>query len=345
MNITILICTFNGKNKLGDTLSYLTRLAKPDGVKDIEVLLVDNGSTDGTAAFAREFWVTLNSEIPLQIITENKAGKAHALTTGYNVAKGDVIVLCDDDNWLDSHYLINAYHLFKTYPEIGLAGGFGRCAIFTNGDEPEWFDKFKWRFMVGTHHKKSGVLSKNDYSIYGAGSVLRKSVWFKLIDAGFAFQNFTSKNRTMAEDVELAMAVFFSGYKLYFDSNLTFVHDLRWGRLSWEKLIEQEKMNGKCNVFPAVYEIIYHRIETQYLFIRFIKYYLLHILSIRKKIMSLKKKVNRQEYEIDLINYKKLFSSLIFLFPLVVLKYHFIKNWIKNLQNTASNFSNFIKIA
>jgi hypothetical protein len=61
--------------------------------------------------------------------------------------------------------------------------------------------------------------------------------------------------------------------------------------------------------------------------------------------MSLKKKVNRQEYEIDLINYKKLFSSLIFLFPLVVLKYHFIKNWIKNLQNTATNFSNFIKIA
>jgi glycosyltransferase involved in cell wall biosynthesis len=338
LNITILICTFNGKSKLGDTLSHIASLEKPEEAESIEIVLVDNGSDDGTSEFVLECWGRLNTDVPLKILNEEKPGKSNALTTGYNNSKGDVIVLCDDDNWLDRDYLIYVHKLFNTYPEIGLAGGYGKSAVFTDGNEPEWFDRFKWSFMVGTHHRKSGFLSKNDYSIYGAGSVLRKEVWNKLVNAGFRFQNFRSKGRTMAEDVELAMAVFFSGYKLYFDSNLKFIHDLRWGRLTWSKFVEQTKMNGKSHVFPDVYEIIYHRIATRYLFIRFVKYYILHILDVRKKANILSKKVNVKEYEIELIKNKNLYTSLIFSFPELILKYHLIKNWIKNLHNTAIKF-------
>lgn len=335
MKTTILICTFNGKNKIGATLSHIAGLGIPDEADSIEVLLVDNASNDGTSKFVLDYWAKLNVALPLRILYEKKPGKSNALITGYSNAKGDLIVLCDDDNWLDNDYLIKAHRLFIKYPEIGLAGGFGKSAIFTNDIEPDWFDRFKWAFMVGTHHKKSGFLSKNDYSIYGAGSVLRKEVWINLVNAGFRFQNFNSKSRTMAEDVELAMAVFFSGYKLYFDINLKFVHDLRWGRLTWNNFIEQTKMNGKCDVFPSVYEIIYHRIGTRYLFIRFIKNYFLHILDVREKIRSLKKRGNSQEYVVDLIKYKSLFKALIFSFPVVLLKFHRIKNWIKNLHNTS----------
>lgn len=334
MKTSILICTFNGKSKIGDTLSHIAGLDKPDEAESLEVLLVDNASKDGTSEFALEYWRKLNVNIPLKILNEKKLGKSNALIKGYNNAKGDLIILCDDDNWLDKDYLIHVHRIFKKFPEIGLAGGFGKSAIFTSDIEPQWFDKFKWAFMVGTHHKKSGFLSKNDYSIYGAGSVLRKEIWIKLVNAGFKFQNFNGRSRTMAEDVELAMAVFFSGHKLYFDSNLKFAHDLRWGRLTWSKFIEQTKMNGKCYVFPTVYEIIYHRIGIRFLFVRFIKYYFLHILDVREKIRILNRKENSRENEIDLIKYKNLFKALIFSFPLVLLKYNFIKNWIKNLNNT-----------
>lgn len=343
MNITILICTFNGKNKLGDTLSYLTRLAKPDGVKDIEVLLVDNGSNDGTAAFAQEFWVTLNSEIPFRIITENKAGKAHALTTGYNAAKGDLIVLCDDDNWLDRNYLLYTEEIFNLNPEIGMAGGYGKSAVFANNDKPIWFDEFQHYFAVGTHHPHSRFLVKNDYSIFGAGSIIRKNVWNKIVSNGFVFKNSTNKGKAIAEDIELSMAVVIAGYSLYFDKRLTFIHDLRWGRLNFDNLCKQESANGKGNVYLKVYEILFHRVGTSFIFLRFIKEYLREILNVYKGLKTIKKqKENMYEhhYKLKLCNQKSLFYNLIILLPNLFVKFNSINNWIRKLAlNRSVNVS------
>lgn len=334
MNITILICTFNGKNKLGDTLSCIARLIRPDTVKNIEVLLVDNASTDGTAAFAQQHWTALNAEIPLNIVVESKPGKAHALTTGYNAANGDLIVLCDDDNWLDKHFLIYAEELFHKYPEIGMAGGCGSTAIFANDEKLEWFDEFQGYYVVGTHHPHSRFLVKNDYSVYGAGSVLRKTVWDKIYNSGFRFQNSACAGRAYSEDVELSMAVTFSGYKLYFDQRLTFIHDLRWGRLSIGNLINQEKANAKGLVYLRVYELLYHRLGCRFLFLRFLKDYMHEILNCYlaiKKLKKNKKDYNPIRYRVILSSKKSTYYHLWVLMPQVLHRLGFYRSWISKL--------------
>jgi len=334
LNITILICTFNGKHKLRDTLSHISNLNLTNNIEFLEIVLVDNASSDGTTEFAQALWDTLNSKINLKIIFENKPGKAHALTTGYNVAKGDLIVLCDDDNWLDKQFLIHAEERFRQEPELGMAGGYGIAAIFANDNKPYWFDDFQGYYVVGTHHPHSRVLTKNDYSIYGAGSVIRKSVWDEIYRSGFRFQNSSTAGRAIAEDVELSMAVAFAGYKLYFDQRLTFTHDLRWGRISIDNLIDQEKANAKGLVFLRVYELLYHRLGCRFLFLRFLKDYMNEILNFHLAISRLKK--NKKDY--DPIRYRVLLSSkkstcyhLWVLMPQVLFRFRFYHSWISNL--------------
>jgi glycosyltransferase involved in cell wall biosynthesis len=334
LNITILICTFNGKNKLGDTLSCIARLIRPDTVKNVEVLLVDNASTDGTAAFAQQHWTALNAEIPLNIVVESKPGKAHALTTGYNAANGDLIVLCDDDNWLDKHFLIYAEELFHKYPKIGMAGGCGSTAIFANDEKLEWFDEFQGYYVVGTHHPHSRFLVKNDYSVYGAGSVLRKTVWDKIYNSGFRFQNSACAGRAYSEDVELSMAVVFSGYKLYFDNRLTFVHDLRWGRVTFDNLVKQVTLNAKGNVYLMAYELIYHRLGARFMLIRFLKDYFKQIKKIFSEINLLKKQrmlMGSLQYRLQLAAKKSSFYHAFILIPHILIRFGFYHRWIRNI--------------
>ena len=333
MKITILTCTYNGKNKLSNTLKAFTTLIIPDEVRLLEILVVDNNSDDGTYDFVYDYWKTLDSTLKINVITEKRAGKANALIKGYNTAAGDLIILCDDDNWLDENYIIRTLEIFKD-PDIGLAGGFGRKAIFMDDEQPVWFNQFMWRYMVGTHHKKSRYLVENDYSIYGAGSIIRKSVWDLVYHSGFRFQNFTNSNKAMAEDSELAMAIAFSGNKLYFNNQLTFVHDLRWGRLSIDNLKQQEKLNGKCSIYPMVYELIYHRIGSSYLFLRFLKHYLLTFFEVRQQLQKLRIARSQDENivtEVDFVKVRSTYRNMVLMLPVVIFKYPTIKRWIQQL--------------
>ena len=330
-SLTLLICTHNGRNKLEGTLQSIAELKVPKGLS-VELLIVDNNSNDGTDKIALDYWNSLGNPYKLEVIKEYKQGKAHALCRGYDYARGDLIILCDDDNWLDKEYLNQVLNLFNTKSDIGLAGGVGRQAVFTNKIEPAWFDKFKWRYMVETHHKRNGYLVKNDYSIYGAGSVLKKSVWSVLSKAGFKFQNYTKK--AIAEDLELSMAVAFSGNKLYFNDQLTFVHDLRWGRLSIENLKQQEKLNGKCGIYPIVYELIYHRIGSNFLFFRFLKHYLITVFEVKQQLQKLKtKKLQKDNIiaEVDFVRVSSTYKNMVLMLPIVIFKYPTIKRWIQRL--------------
>jgi len=188
------------------------------------------------------------------IIEEQKPGKANALVTGYNSAKYELMLLCDDDNWLQPDYLKTVIEIFNQHPDIGLLGGYGK-AFFESGEKPEWFDKWENCYVCGKHHRQNGFLAIRDYSIWGAGSVITKTVWNYITSSGFAFHNSTKGGKAIAEDAELSMAISFSEYKLYFDDRLWFTHDLRGGRISWKNLIAQQAANGKNNAILCMYEI------------------------------------------------------------------------------------------
>jgi GT2 family glycosyltransferase len=89
--ITVVIPTFNRKRSLCRTLQALER----QDHQSFEVLVVSDGSTDGTNDLVRER--AERTRFPLRLITQENAGPARARNRGIQEAHGDVIVFLDDD--------------------------------------------------------------------------------------------------------------------------------------------------------------------------------------------------------------------------------------------------------
>lgn len=251
--ISVIICTCNRSKRLIYALEALGKQNIPDGLH-CEILVVNNGSTDDTFKVADDFGKTLKGNVHLRIIYEPQLGKANALMKGYDEAKYELMLVCDDDNWLQPDYLKTVIEIFHEHPETGLLGGYG-IVEFRGEEKPPWFDKWQQFYACGKHHEKSGFLNSGDYTIWGAGSVIRKTLWQFLRKNGFHFINTTGPDKHHGEDVELSHAVMYSGSKLYFDERLWYYHDYSGGRITKEKLKKHVKISC-ASLFP-VYAIAY----------------------------------------------------------------------------------------
>jgi glycosyltransferase involved in cell wall biosynthesis len=291
-----------------------------------EILLVDNDSTDDTFKVADEFRKKLKKNIEFRIIYEPALGKSNALVRGYDEAKYELMLVCDDDNHLQPEYLKTVMDIYKTNPDIGLLGGYG-IADFGEEKKPEWFDKWQHNYACGKHHEKSGFLKQGDVSIWGAGSVIRKTLWVFLRDNGFHFINNTGPGTMFGEDVELAHAVAYTGCKLYFDERLWFYHDLSGGRLKWENHKKHVKNSGSA--LFVIYDIAYKNSPKAIQWFYFLFIRMILILIIKLTFHSLKKHnkvmqtyLYNQLYEI--IKHRKMY----------VKSYYKILPWISKIKNT-----------
>jgi len=110
LRISIVVCTYNGARTLRDCLEGLRRLSYPA----YEVIVVDDGSTDATAAIAREYNCRL-------IRTANR-GLANARNTGLAAATGEIIAYIDDDAYPDPHWLSYLAATFLSTSHAGVGG-------------------------------------------------------------------------------------------------------------------------------------------------------------------------------------------------------------------------------
>jgi len=108
--VSVVVCTYNGARTIRDCLEGLSRLAYPD----YEVIVVDDGSTDGSAAIAREYACRL-------IQTENH-GLSSARNTGLMAASGEIVAYLDDDACPDAHWLTYVAATFMSNSHAGVGG-------------------------------------------------------------------------------------------------------------------------------------------------------------------------------------------------------------------------------
>lgn len=234
--ISLIVCCYNSAQRLPTTLEYI---AKQELLPDIpwEVIIVNNNSSDNTKSVAKEEWEKCGAPASLRVVDENTSGISHARIKGLKEANYELIIYCDDDNWLNSNYLSRAYNIMHENSEIGILGG--RSIAVFEGEEPLWFSTFQRSFAVGVQGLYSGDVT-NRGNLWGAGMVLRRSVFLNLLASNFQFLNEGRKGSALAsgEDTELCKWFILANYKLWYDEKLVFQHYLPLRRLTKAYLSE-----------------------------------------------------------------------------------------------------------
>src|SRR5215475_2026677 len=90
MKLSVIIPCYNERATLVD----LVRAVKVGPVQDLEIILVDDASTDGTRELIER---ELRSQVDIVVLHEQNQGKGAALRTGFQHATGDVVVVQDAD--------------------------------------------------------------------------------------------------------------------------------------------------------------------------------------------------------------------------------------------------------
>ena len=119
-SISVIVCTYNGRRTFRDCCEGLRKL----DYRNFEVIVVDDGSTDGVADVARDYG--------FRVISTPNRGLSSARNTGLEAATGDIVAYIDDDAYPDPQWLSYLAHTFTTTDFVAVGGP----NIAPDGDGP-----------------------------------------------------------------------------------------------------------------------------------------------------------------------------------------------------------------
>ena len=129
----------------------------------LEVVVVDNSSTDDTQGVARRFRA--------RVVTESRPGIPAAASTGYDAATGDLIVRCDADSLPPPNWLERIAATFEADDELVALTGPGDFYGVGRRKSRLLARLYFWPFAVAT----GAALAH--WPLYGSNMAMRRVAW------------------------------------------------------------------------------------------------------------------------------------------------------------------------
>lgn len=173
MRLSVVIITWN---QLATTLRCLASIEETVVRPDVEIIVVDNGSTDGTAAAISERYPSVS------LIGNNEnRGVAAARNQGIQTATGQYVLLLDNDTEASAEAIEQMLSYMEMNPDVGLCG----CRLTdADGNVQDSYKPYpglmiKARNVLGCHNKPynppvndDGTLSP--FYVIGACQLIRR---------------------------------------------------------------------------------------------------------------------------------------------------------------------------
>jgi len=214
--VSIIILTYNSSGYISKLLESIERFHKD--LKNIEIIVVDNNSTDNTLDKLEKSRVNHQlREIPKNI------GFSAGINNGSRNAKGEYLLFINPDTIFESGDIWEMINVFEKEKDVGIVGG---KLINENGNLEKSSGKFY--NLINTIFLALGVeelfgtrkspikLSKVDF-VSGGFLMIKKSFFKKL--GGFDNNFFM-----YVEDVDLCKRAKELGYATYFTPNTSLIH-------------------------------------------------------------------------------------------------------------------------
>lgn len=223
MRLTVVIPTHNPHlPTLRKTLSGLRDQSLP--VEEWELILIDNCSE---SALAPEVvaWHPHG-----RVVEESQVGLTSARFRGFREASGELIVMVDDDNVLDSEYLSNALKIADEFDDCGAFGGrsIGKFATAPPNWLPEFYELLALRDL-GANSIISDYPQEAGYPIcspIGAGMIVRHSALSNWMNEAPHSKLSDRKGASLSSggDNEIVMSILQSGHQVGYFPELTLQH-------------------------------------------------------------------------------------------------------------------------
>jgi glycosyltransferase involved in cell wall biosynthesis len=167
---TVLICTHNRCKVLADALRSQAPVRPPAGC-EVELIVVDNASTDRTAEVVQDFAKSV--PFPVRYLHEQRLGHSFALNTGVGAATGDVIAFTDDDAFPAPHWL-EALH--ESFVQRGADWAFGPTRPRWEGRAPAFFGpETRNLFAILDYGSEPFVVTSVDRPFIGVNHACRRA--------------------------------------------------------------------------------------------------------------------------------------------------------------------------
>jgi glycosyltransferase involved in cell wall biosynthesis len=199
--ISAVVAAYNSERWIGPTLdSILAQTRPPD-----EVVVVDDGSTDGTARELERFGDAI------RIITRENGGCPAAFNTAFAAARGDYVAMCGADDLWEPRKLEWQAETLAAHPEIDIACGHARVFGTETGSQPR---------PSGTGVLDSRSLAEHLYrgnTLCAPSVVIRRALFERLGPFVERYRRGDVVERFNADDYEYWMRALQGGARFYYD--------------------------------------------------------------------------------------------------------------------------------
>lgn len=211
---SVVIPNWNGQQFLQVCLDALLAQTHPD----VEIIVVDNASADGSQAYIRSHYPTV---VLMELATNE--GFTGACNAGLRRASGALVALLNNDTEADQGWAASIVDVFARYPQVGSVASKmllfdRRDTIHTVGDgfrtDGSAFNRGVWEHDSGQYDQEEYV-----FSACGGSSAYRRTMLDEigLLDDDFFF---------LLEDIDLGWRIQLAGWRTLYTPHAIVYHHL-----------------------------------------------------------------------------------------------------------------------
>lgn len=165
--ISIIIPVYNIKEYLRECVDSLLRQT----YQKIEIILVDDGSTDGSSQLCDYL---AEKDFRIRVIHQKNEGVSSARNIGIADARGQYITFVDGDDWVEENFIETLYNSLVQYDADVSAVGHMRCLADGTKQVKAITDKTEVIFSTSAFYRKCD--KKSPWIGYAGGKLVRKEI-------------------------------------------------------------------------------------------------------------------------------------------------------------------------
>ncbi len=230
-------------NNLDRTVKCLESIRKYTS-QPYELIFVDNGSTDGTPDYLKQF-----PDVRL-ILNQHNKGFAGGTNQGMKLAQGQQLLLLNNDTIVSHRWLDNLLKALQLKPRVGMVGPLSNQTIPPQQYSPPYTNDSQYHRFAANFNRHNPAKWKTVQALSGFCLLFKREVLEKI---GYMDERFIIGNY---EDIDYCYRASLAGYTLLAAGD-TFVHhegnsSFKNNNLDYSTIFLQNrnKFIEKWNIYP-----------------------------------------------------------------------------------------------